>query len=150
MKKYTIGICFDNNLENIVLILKNRPEWQKGKYNFPGGHTEENEIGIDCIIREFREECNIITKDWIHIGNIKNKDNYIVEIFTLMQNFKNIKTMTDEKIEIFNINNLPTNIISNLNYLIPFAFNFWRQGNLDTLIFGTFEYEYDLFTYNSK
>lgn len=38
---------------------------------------------------------------------------------------------------------LSDNIISNLSWLIPFAKNFWRQGNHDRLCFGQFNYEYN-------
>lgn len=42
MKNYTIGIYFDQDLKNVVLILKNRPDWKKNKWNFPGGKIEPN------------------------------------------------------------------------------------------------------------
>ena len=152
--KYTIGILFRNNFSEVALILKNRPKWQAGKYNFPGGHVEENEDFNDCVRREFKEECNIISRrsDWSHIGKIFNiipdinsSENYTLEILTSIyrSDMGELKTMEDQEVEWFKCNELPENIISNLIWLIPFAKNWLLQGNIDRLVFGTFEYRYD-------
>ncbi|MDD5649273.1 MAG: NUDIX domain-containing protein [Candidatus Nanoarchaeia archaeon] len=146
MEKYTVGIYFDDQLKRIALILKNRPKWQEGRFNFPGGHIEENESGINCVIREFQEECGINTSinDWKEIGIILNEEFYEVKVFTAIQKIEHgeICTKEDQMVTWVDIDNLPTNIISNLYWLIPFAFNFWRQGNNDRLKFGIFRYEY--------
>ena len=146
MKNYTIGIYFDCYLKRIALILKNRPDWQAGKFNFPGGHIELNEPSNNCVIREFKEECGINTTydDWKHIGRIINKEHYVVEIFTAIQDVEHgeITTMEDQKVTWIDIDKLPENIISNLFWLIPFALNYWKQGNADHLKFGTFDYKY--------
>lgn len=145
MTKYTIGIYFNEDLTEVALILKNRPKWQEGRYNFPGGHVEENEFGVECISREFEEECNIKTKseDWTSIGLIINPEVYDVEIFTSRHNplRGELKTMEDQPVQWFNLNSLPENMISNLRWLIPFALNFWKQGNTDTLVQGIFYYQ---------
>jgi 8-oxo-dGTP pyrophosphatase MutT (NUDIX family) len=142
---YTIGILFDTDFKRVALILKNRPQWQEGKFNFPGGHIEEDEDPIECVIREFKEECNLITyiEDWKYIGKITNKYKYFVDIFTCLYLpllHGEIKTMTDEYLVWQDLDNLPSNMISNLTWLIPFALNIWRQGNVDNLNFGTFIY----------
>lgn len=61
MRRYTIGIMLDDDMmpgsyRRVALIKKERPEWQKGLYNFPGGHVEEGEGSLPCVIREFMEE----------------------------------------------------------------------------------------------
>ena len=144
MKKYTIGIYFDQSMENVLLILKNRPEWQKGLYNFPGGHTENHESPRECIIREFNEECGIITSrdSWKYIGVINNEGDYRVDIYTSIQTpyHGSVKTKTDEVVTWFDIRHLPENKISNISWLLQFAINYWKQGNADNLVFGTFEY----------
>jgi len=138
--RYTIGIYFDSSLKKVALILKRRPEWQVGNYNFPGGHIEENENGYACVIREFKEECDIntITSDWRYIGIIKG-DDYTVEIFTALHGLKhgNLTTITDELVTWVNINEIPNNIVPNVSWLLPFAINYWNDKNLK---FGTFEY----------
>jgi 8-oxo-dGTP pyrophosphatase MutT (NUDIX family) len=146
MERYTIGIYFDYKLEKVVLILKNRPKWQAGRYNFPGGHIEPDEKGIDCVVREFEEECGIKTfpNDWKEIGMILNDEFYEVQIFTAIQKEEHgtICTKEDQPVEWKQLNLLPSNMISNLHWLIPFALNCWRQGNNDHLNFGLFRYEY--------
>jgi 8-oxo-dGTP diphosphatase len=146
MKNYTIGIYFDYYLKKVALILKNRPEWQAGKYNFPGGHIESGETGFYCISREFNEECGIKTlpDEWRWIGVIRNKGHYNVQIFTIIQDSEHgeLKTVEDQEVSWFEIDKLPENIISNLSWLIPFALNCIKQGNADNLTFGTFSYEY--------
>jgi len=145
MKKYTIGIYFNDSLEHVALLLKNRPEWQKGRFNFPGGHIEEGESGENCVIREFIEECGITTNasDWKYIGIIENETDYYVEIFTAIHNKNHgkLSTMEDQEASWVDVDNLPPNVISNLKWLIPFAINTWKQGNVDEIKFGHFHYE---------
>lgn len=44
---------------NVLLIEKNRPEWQKGKFNLVGGKIEPGENPMDAALREFHEEAGI-------------------------------------------------------------------------------------------
>jgi len=147
MKKYTIGIIFNETCSKVLLILKNRPDWQKGLYNFPGGHIEKREIAEECVGREIQEECglNILYGQWEHIGTILNKENYKVEIFTTKYNPKyngKVKTMEDQEVSWFPIDSLPKNLITNLTWLIPFAINFWQIGvHPDSIVFGKFLYK---------
>lgn len=146
MKKlYTIGIYFQPSLESVALLLKNRPAWQAGRYNFPGGHIEEGESAEDCVIREFIEECGITTTkdEWKYIGTIDNETDYQVEVFTAIHNPSHgvLSNAEDQEASWVSTKNLPSNIISNLAWLIPFAMNTWRQGNNDQLIFGHFKYK---------
>jgi 8-oxo-dGTP pyrophosphatase MutT (NUDIX family) len=142
---YTIGIYFTEDLRRVALILKNRPNWQAGKYNFPGGHIEKDESSYSCIAREFKEECGIDTKftEWCEIGTIKNKGKYECKILTLINHERHgeLKTMEDQPVIWCDVDKLPGNIISNLSWLIPFALNYWIQGNIDSLRYGKFKYD---------
>lgn len=143
MKAYTLGILFSDDLNQVLLIEKQRPDWQKGLYNFPGGHIEEGETALNCIKREFKEETNLEIKDWLYIGKIVNKDNYFVDVFTSIHNTDEIgQKMTDECPEWVECDSPDVPMISNLYWLIPFAKNIFQQGNHDFLTFGTFEYEF--------
>jgi 8-oxo-dGTP diphosphatase len=44
------------NSDNTLFILKDRPEWQKGKLNLPGGKIEEGETPEEAAVRELKEE----------------------------------------------------------------------------------------------
>ena len=45
--------------DNVLLIEKNRPEWQAGRYNLPGGKIEEGETPEAAAVRELEEEAGI-------------------------------------------------------------------------------------------
>jgi 8-oxo-dGTP diphosphatase len=145
MTHYTIGIYFNSSFEKVVLMLKNRPEWQRGKYNFPGGHVETGETGFECVSREFKEECGVTipVEDWKHIATMFNMSSYVVDIYTAIEYLTHgtIKTMEDQPVSWCEINNLPYNVISNIPWITRFAKNYWSQGNADNLHFGWFQYE---------
>ena len=46
----------ERKIGEVFLQLKNRPKWQEGKFNFPGGKVEPNEVPIECVVREFKEK----------------------------------------------------------------------------------------------
>jgi 8-oxo-dGTP pyrophosphatase MutT (NUDIX family) len=45
-----------NGGDDTLLVLKERPAWQKGRLNLPGGKMEEGETPVDAAIRELKEE----------------------------------------------------------------------------------------------
>ena len=144
MKNYTLGIVFDKDFNRVILLEKTRPEWQKGRLNCPGGHIEEGESSVECVSREFREECeiDIPNEKWLHIGRITNNNNYYVDILaSTVSNTTIPVTLTDEQVNWYNSKILPHNVLSNIKWLIPFAENCLKQGNNDFLKFGTFEYK---------
>lgn len=161
MKVYTLGILLFDDMSKVLLIKKNKPAWQAGKFNFPGGSVEPNESPVNCVAREFVEEAGIgiMKKEWIYIGSIRNvgilkdvsstvtesKGAYVVEIFTAKYNYAvhgEAWSVTSEEISWHSVNSLPKECISNLHWLVPFAINFHLQGNADNLKQGVFQYEY--------
>ena len=147
MKRYTIGALFTPDFEQVLLIQKLKPEWQKGKLNLPGGHIEENETGSECVAREFKEEAGVTVSplDWFFIGMIENEGEYTVEYFTAIYDTNKhgqAVSMTEEEIIWVNCSELPSNCLSNISWLVPFAINFHEQGNGDNLAFGHFSYKY--------
>ena len=40
MKRYSAIAVFDKDLDHVVLIEKQKPAWQAGKANFPGGQEQ--------------------------------------------------------------------------------------------------------------
>ena len=42
-KHYVLGFIFNRQKDNVLLVEKKRPEWQKGKWNGIGGKIKENE-----------------------------------------------------------------------------------------------------------
>lgn len=124
MKTYTLGFIFSQDLSEVLLMHKNRPDWQVGRLNGVGGKIEVNEESVDCIVREVLEEAGVKTEkeSWTYFGEIKS-DDWRVDLYTLiyLENSKDFFTATDEKIEWFRVDDLPNNILKNLNWIIPLA-----------------------------
>lgn len=76
MNRYSAIAVFDADLDRVVLIEKQKPAWQVGKANFPGGkvedtdwpsieefdyeHVRRNVAHLHCAIRELKEETGLV------------------------------------------------------------------------------------------
>lgn len=125
MIEYVLGFRFDKNKENVVLIEKLKPDWQKGKLNGVGGKIEISDqqhlnFGQVAIAREFDEEAGLSTKpeDWKEVGSLNGPD-CIVHIFMSIGDISECHTMESEEIYICSVAEIPTNIVPNLRWLIP-------------------------------
>lgn len=123
MREMVVGFYF-NAFEEVLLIRKNRPEWQKGKLNGIGGHIEKGETPLEAMEREFGEETGIkADSPWDHFVTMTGSDwrVYFYRAFSL-DSFPDIDSPTDEEIITISMkDNLPENIISNLGWLLPLA-----------------------------
>jgi 8-oxo-dGTP diphosphatase len=54
----TVYVIFIKN-NKILLYKRVNTNWQDGKYNFPGGHLEENETIFEAAVREAYEESGL-------------------------------------------------------------------------------------------
>lgn len=130
MKKYVVGFLFDKSMSLVVLIVKNRPEWQKGKLNGIGGMIDKLETPSKAMEREFLEETglSIPEKQWEHFHSLQDELVKVYFYYAISENVENINSMSDEKVGLYNINYLnnfhdvkfPRNeTIPNLRWLIP-------------------------------
>lgn len=62
--------CFPNNSDQVLLVMKDRPEWQKGFFNLVGGKVEEGEIIEEAAIRELWEETGYTPGKWSNIDRM--------------------------------------------------------------------------------
>jgi 8-oxo-dGTP diphosphatase len=119
--KYVLGLLFNQNLTEVALIRKNRPDWQKGYLNGIGGKVEENESIQEAMRREFFEETGCVLYDWESIGEMEG-DNFIVYVFKrAAMTLHGVKTMTDEeviKVKVDEIYLRRNEMISNIPWLI--------------------------------
>lgn len=137
-QRYSCGFVFNTSLTKVALIRKNRgPFNMKGRLNGIGGKKEDNENEVECQSREFFEETTVLIpkEKWkfvwyiIQIDNENEKIQHIISFFTsTTEDFDNIKTCTDEVIEIHNVSDIMNDVVSNKLYLmdnlfalIPFA-----------------------------
>ena len=61
MRDFVLVMAYRESKDKFLLIEKNRPEFQKGRYNLIGGKVERGETYTDAAIRELEEESGILT-----------------------------------------------------------------------------------------
>lgn len=139
---YVAGFLFrGENSEEVALIKKSKPDWQKGKLNGIGGKIEVVESGvfskdpISCrynlyelpiktMIREFVEEAGVCIADWKEFCQLNHRGGTIYFFESHVDYDVSIVSMTDEEINWYNVNDILQNkylIIPNLLWLIPMA-----------------------------
>lgn len=101
-KEYVMGFAFDP-YGAVALINKNRPDWQKGKWNGIGGHLEHNELAHEAMAREFQEETGMATKldDWVYVGVLQHDNVSRCRLFTATFPLLKVYTATDEQVRVF-------------------------------------------------
>jgi 8-oxo-dGTP diphosphatase len=119
-KEYVAGFLFSDNHRQVVLIKKNKPEWQRGLLNGVGGKIEENETALTAMIREFKEETGLEIKNWVEYVIVLGNEWKVYFFYTDSDNINDVKNMTDETVGIYNVSDLyDLNVIPNLRWLIP-------------------------------
>ncbi|ASV44417.1 hypothetical protein PBI_SCTP2_402 [Salicola phage SCTP-2] len=99
--QYVLNVIMNENRDRVLLIRKNRPKWQKGKYNFVGGKVEDNENEFEAVIRETKEECDLYIYPQL-IGTIKSNDFTVYVYRSIINNLYDVQQQTDESLAIFN------------------------------------------------
>lgn len=122
-KRYVCGFLFVD--DQVALIEKIKPDWQKGLLNGIGGKIEHGETSIQAMVREFQEEAALQTspEDWTHFCTLKNDIvGYNIEFFFARSHTKEgIRPLTQEKVQWCDSYGLPDTVIHNLRWLIPLA-----------------------------
>lgn len=121
--RVVVGIITDN--KEILLLKKNNPDWQKGLYNGIGGKVELNTTPLETIIKKCQEELGVNISNWIELDSeISSSGIEIVYFLTTLNEgeIKKLQSQTDERAELFFINNLPTNILQDLKIQIERQF----------------------------
>ena len=131
MKSYVLGFCFSSDHSKVVLIEKNRPDWQAGRLNGIGGHVEEGETPFEAMRREFREEANYPDElDWECYGRLFG-DDFEVWLFHAHHNAIPVYNSGEEGVvdrhHVACVLGQPTSkgkqVVPNARYLIPMAIN---------------------------
>lgn len=115
MARYVLGFLFNDDLSQVTLIRKNKPEWQKGRWNGIGGKIEEGEEPLAAMEREGEEEANI-SPGWIAFG-VLSGDGWEIHLFWARLpdvDMGAVKTMTDEEVRIFRTEGILLGIVQDL------------------------------------
>ncbi|PRM93765.1 NUDIX domain-containing protein [Aliarcobacter cryaerophilus] len=121
--RVVVGIITDN--KEILLLKKNNPDWQRGLYNGIGGKVELNATPLETIIRKSEEELGVNISNWRELDSEMSSSGVeIVYFLTILDEneIKKLQSQTDERSELFLINNLPKNILQDLKVQIDRQF----------------------------
>ncbi|MEK7570874.1 MAG: NUDIX domain-containing protein [Patescibacteria group bacterium] len=129
--QYVLGFVFDASLQQVLLIHKNRPDWQKGRVNGLGGKIEKDETPLQAMSRELAEESNLLVAQdaWMTVGEMSFMGGEVF-VFTVQYKgeLKDAATVTDEVVRWYPKDLLPENINTNLNWLVPLCINKIKEG----------------------
>lgn len=118
--QYTLGFLFSSGGSHVALIEKTHPKWQAGNWNGIGGRINESDLSKQAAMcREFEEEAGLEITDWefcliLHAGG------HQVFVFRAFDDrVAEVKTQTEERVEMFPIDPTPDNVVPHLHWMIP-------------------------------
>lgn len=125
MINYVVGFAFSRDKKHVVLMEKQKPEWQKGKLNGVGGKIKESENPDDAMVREFKEEADVtfIDANWQQYALLKfpTANLFCYRIFS--DDIFTCKTVEAEEVTVIKVKTALASktIIPNLKILLPMA-----------------------------
>jgi 8-oxo-dGTP pyrophosphatase MutT (NUDIX family) len=122
MIEYVVGFLYNGT--HVVLIKKNRPEWQAGLYNGVGGHIEDFDgTPYDAMVREFKEEAGVEVENWQHFLTLQG---HSAKIYFYAANdeggLSKVVTKTDEDVYAVRFRDIDDGFfetVPNLKWIIP-------------------------------
>lgn len=120
---YSAGFLFNQARDLVVLIKKNRPAWQAGRFSAVGGKIEITDSSPhEAMVREFQEETGLLIPAWrpaIHYTNPARGGT--VFIFDAVGEVYDIKKTTDEEPCVVPISQALTqlDVLDNLKWMLP-------------------------------
>jgi 8-oxo-dGTP diphosphatase len=141
MKRWTLGFVFNSDFSQVLLIHKERPEHQRGKWNGLGGKYEEGESAEECISREVWEESKIKThvKDWRSVAILRGTredERWEMDVLatTYIGKISDAQTMTDEEVKWFSTDHFPIDTKHNLFWLVPLCIDSLKRDEIEIAV----------------
>ena len=136
---YVTGFLFDETLENVLLISKTMPVWQKGRLNGVGGKIEKNELARQAMIREFKEETDLDFTQWKRFGVLSplHGDIFLYVGKSTLSFITSFKQTTEELPVVASVSKIlephNMNTVPNVKWLLPMAINSLIYGDNKTV-----------------
>jgi 8-oxo-dGTP diphosphatase len=127
MKRYVLGFAFDEAGAQVALIIKARPSWQAGRLNGIGGKVEPGETALQAMVREFREEADVVTEEaeWEFYAHLRGDEFEVCTFRTTLDGlrFAQLRSCTDEPVVAMPVysEHLGKHALSNVPWLIAAA-----------------------------
>ena len=131
----------ENGKEEILLALRKNTGYNDGNYELPGGHVDAGEDIMSAMIREAKEELNIeLEREDLKIKHILhhykgNSLKFVISTEKYKGNLKIGEPDKCEKLEWFNIKELPENIDKKMEKVLQEIENGIFYDNSDFLCF---------------
>jgi len=127
-QKYVL--CYVQRESEVLLISKKRPDWQKGRYNLPGGHVEKDETFEAAARRELWEEAGILSENHTVYGLIRGQEAEVAVVrCPVIEKYSEIVyDLTDEQVwwEPIYMAMMGAKLMNNLRVIIPFMLAHYR------------------------
>lgn len=134
VQEYVVGFMFNSGLSSVVLVEKNRPQWQAGKLNGVGGHVESGETPGQAMAREFKEETGVTATEWTKFCEQRGPD-FVVHYFYCVSDIGHdlAKTCTDEAVGQYIISFIRTeSMVHHIPWLLQAAISNYRLPDYTT------------------
>lgn len=131
----------DPDRNEVLLIQKNRPAFQVGKWNGIGGKLELFESPLKAMVREFREETGIETEphQWTPTIELCGDDFCVTYFRSFVTEIPTFQQMTDEVVAVHHLSTLSTlDTLGNLKWILPLSLQvnvafpihvWWERGD---------------------
>lgn len=124
--EFVLGFAFRHDASGtVVLVRKTHPHWQAGKLNGVGGRVEEDEVPMEAMAREFKEEtgADIPFNRWIHFASLSTLNGVVHLYAANTWETDKAHTMTDEEVVFVHKDHLPADVMPELRWMIPMAYD---------------------------
>ena len=118
---YVVGFLFDPHRAYVLLLQKRRPQWMSGMWNGPGGKLEPGESAAAAMRREFVEETGVDIPNWEQYAALSGAGFRVFFFRAFSTDIFRAKSMTDEIVDTFEVDELPGALLANATWLIPMA-----------------------------